>query len=260
MAFFSKTRGLVSGIGLVLIGIACLVYGLIVSISLRKPPVDLYQADWETLHANQHVVVDLEFLFYDYMTYSKNGEVTTRFYVVPDIQNTEDDFYYMAHFMGLAAVQKDFALYDRISDNSKEWWYDETGMVTWAPETVHLDGYLRKMSKNDKQYMTEYLQEMGYSDEEIEGIITPYVLMTNGSSMSGIAIAGVITLLLGGVILFFTFRQIIKEKQANEAISSNFGRSTYGGTGYSGTAGGTNYYGGGGGSSFGEDPFGTSGR
>ena len=108
--------------------------------------------------------------------------------------------------------------------------------------------------------MTECLQDWGYSDAEIEEVMVPYVLMTNGSSMSGIAIAGVIVLALGGVILFFTIRKIIKDKEANEALSTSFGRSTYGGTGYGGTAGGTNYYGGSSTSSFGDDPFGSSGR
>lgn len=256
MVFFSKARGLVAGFGLVVIGIGCIVYGMIVLSNLRKPAEDLYQVDWETLHANQHIMVDLEFLGGIYMIRSENGKVKSQFYVVPEIQADQESLYF-SHFIGLAAAGEDtFAVYDRISKDSYDFWNDETGLVEYAPETVHLDGYLRKMTKNDKKYMTEYLQEMGYSDEEINQVMVPFVLMTNGNSMTGITIAGAVVVLFGGVILAITFIRIKKDKEINDAISGSFGASSYGGTGYSGTAGGApGYYNGSGKSGKRKNPF-----
>ena len=197
MRFFSKTRLFVMGGGFVVIGLGCIIYGMILIVNLKKPAVDLYNTDWTTLKANQHVEVDLDFLIDPYMVYEEDGKETSCFYTLPDLYVAEDGMVYMTHFIGLAVVAKDYPVYDKIVENSWNWWDDETGTVEFGKDTVHLDGYLRKASSNDKKFMKEYLQEMGYKDEEISQMYIPYVLMTNGSNMKGIVIAGVIVFLLG---------------------------------------------------------------
>lgn len=253
MFFFSKTRGMVMGIGFVLLGIACIVYGTILTISMKMPATDLYNTDWESLRANQHVEVDMDFLMDCYMVYERDGEVTGAYYTLPDLL-VEEDGIYMAHFMGVAATKDQFSKFDSIVDKSYEWWNDTEGTVEWNNDSVKIDGYLRKMSSNDKKYMTELLQDWGYTSTEIDQMMVPYVIMSNGSSMWGLILAGVLLLVVGGVVLAITIVRIIKSRQENQAFRpANYGSGTgyggtydnnnYGGGNYGGTYGGDNTYG-----------------
>ena len=205
--FFSKTRGMVLGIGFLGIGLAVAVYGMILTINLRKPAVDLNKVSWTTLKANQHVTIDLDFVMDEYMVYGekdKNHEVknvTSRFYTVPEITADENGGLNMTHFMGVAVPAKEAATYERIADKSYAWWTDTTGTVAWDPESVYIDGYLRKMSSDDKKYMREYLYDIGYSSEEVDEMLVPYVIMNNASSMVGLVAAGLVMAALGAAFL-----------------------------------------------------------
>ena len=208
MVFFSKTRGLVMGIGFLVIGIGLIIYGTILSINLRQPPVDLYNVDWNTLHANQHVEMDVDFLMDCYMEYEKDGKVTSAFYVMPEFKEDEEGLYF-GHFMGVAATSSEFAKFDTIVDKSYEWWGNED--AEWnTTDLVHVDGYLRKMSANDKKYMTEYLQEIGYSDEDIKQLISPYVLMKNKDITWGTLLGGALMAVVGGVFLAITIIRMVR--------------------------------------------------
>ena len=211
MAFLSKTRALVTGIGLTVIGIGVLIYGIILAFNMKAAPVDIYTVDWNTLKPYQHVEFDLDFLGGCYMFYERDDVETSRFYAVPNLYATEDGYVNIDHFMGVAVAKADFDKYEKVADASYEWWMDETGTVEFGKETVHIDGYLRKMSSNDKKYMTKYLSEdWGYNQSEIDQIMTKYVIMTNGSSNTGIILAGTITLVLGLVFLGFAIFRFVK--------------------------------------------------
>ena len=211
MAFFSKTRSLVTGIGLTVIGIGVMIYGIILAFNMKAAPVDIYTVDWNTLKPYQHVEFDLDFLGGCYMFYERDDVETSRFYAVPNLYATEDGYVNIDHFMGVAVAKVDFDKYEKVADASYEWWMDETGTVEFGKETVHIDGYLRKMSSNDKKYMTKYLSEdWGYNQSEIDQIMTKYVIMTNGSSNTGIILAGTITLVLGLVFLGFAIFRFVK--------------------------------------------------
>ena len=211
MAFFSKTRALVTGIGLTVIGIGVMIYGIILAFNMKAAPVDIYMVDWNTLKPYQHVEFDLDFLGGCYMFYERDDVETSRFYAVPNLYATEDGYVNIDHFMGVAVAKVDFDKYEKVADSSYEWWMDETGTVEFGKETVHIDGYLRKMSSNDKKYMTKYLSEdWGYNQSEIDQIMTKYVIMTNGSSNTGIILAGTITLVLGLVFLGFAIFRFVK--------------------------------------------------
>ena len=211
MAFFSKTRALVTGIGLTVIGIGVLIYGIILAFNMKAAPVDIYTVDWNTLKPYQHVEFDLDFLGGCYMFYERDDVETSRFYAVPNLYATEDGYVNIDHFMGVGVAKADFDKYEKVADSSYEWWMDETGTVEFGKETVHIDGYLRKMSSNDKKYMTKYLSEdWGYNQSEIDQIMTKYVIMTNGSSNTGIILAGTITLVLGLVFLGFAIFRFVK--------------------------------------------------
>ncbi len=45
MVFMSKTRSLVTGIGLTVIGIGVIIYGMILAFNMSRPPVDIYTVD-----------------------------------------------------------------------------------------------------------------------------------------------------------------------------------------------------------------------
>ena len=211
MAFFSKTRSLVTGIGLTVIGIGVMIYGIILAFNMKAAPVDIYTVDWNTLKPYQHVEFDLDFLGGCYMFYERDDVETSRFYAVPNLYATEDGYVNIDHFMGVGVAKADFDKYEKVADSSYEWWMDETGTVEFGKETVHIDGYLRKMSSNDKKYMTKYLSEdWGYNQSEIDQIMTKYVIMTNGSSNTGIILAGTITLVLGLVFLGFAIFRFVK--------------------------------------------------
>ena len=211
MVFMSKTRSLVTGIGLTVIGIGVMIYGIILAFNMKAASVDIYTVDWNTLKPYQHVEFDLDFLGGCYMFYERDDVETSRFYAVPNLYATEDGYVNIDHFMGVAVAKADFDKYEKVADSSYEWWMDETGTVEFGKETVHIDGYLRKMSSNDKKYMTKYLSEdWGYDQSEIDQLMTKYVIMTNGSSNTGIIIAGAVTLVAGLVFLGIAIVRMIK--------------------------------------------------
>ena len=202
MGFFSKTRMLVTGIGLTVIGLGVLIYGIILGVSMKMPPVDLYEVDWSTLKANQHVEFDMDFLADCYMFYERDGKETSRFYAVPYLYAGEDGYVDIAYFMGIGVANKDFDKYEKLADSSYEWWSDETGTVEYGKDAIHVDGYLRKMGSNDKKYMTKYLTEdWGYTQEEADQMMVNYVIMTNASSNTGMILAGAICLVIGVAFL-----------------------------------------------------------
>lgn len=230
MRFFSKTRGMFIGISFTVLGLAVAVYGLILWSNLRKPAVDLYNTDWTTLKSNQHVTIDMDFLMDEYMIYesgrtNKSMEVTSKFYTVPDLVMDENGMLYMAHFMGVAVPVAESEKYDRLADASYAWWTDETGTVPYPTETILIDGYLRKMSKNDIKYMTEYLQDIGYTDGDINEVMVPYVIMNNSSNTTGLILAGGLMAAIGIGFLIWTIIRIKKDK---ELMNATVGNATYG--------------------------------
>lgn len=224
--FFSKIRLWISSVAAIIFGIAILIYGLVLNINMRQPAKDLYQIDWSTLRGSQHIEVDLDFIMDPYMLYEKDGTVTSQFYVIPDLYQADDGRLYMGGFMGIAVPKDKFSEYDALVDQSWEWWNDETGTVEFGSKTIHIDGYVRKMSANDKKYMREYLQDMGYSSTEIDQLIVPYVLMNNASSNTGFIFGGLLLLAIGGALLAFALIRTIKDKQATSttfAAGGNYG-------------------------------------
>ena len=232
MNFLSKTRAMVIGICFTVLGLGVLVYGTILLVNLRKPAVDLNKTDWTTLKPYQHVCVDLDFLMDEYMIHSSGRsessmKETARYFTVPELVMDEDGSLYMKHFMGVVVPSKEVETYKRIADNSYEWWTDETGTVAWGSESVYIDGYLGKMSKDGKKYMREYLQEIGYTDAEIDEMMIPYVIMNNASSVSALVIAGAVLTVLGAGFIIWTVIRIKKDKELMNATVNHSSFSNY---------------------------------
>lgn len=171
-------------------------------ISSVLPPKYIYaeDCDWTKLKAGQRVVAELDFVVDPFEETTEDGKSVSCLYTVPDLREGSDGLIYMTHFMGVRVNSKDYAAYDKLVEDSWDWWdmeYEQLG----ERGTIPFDGYLRKMKTNEKQFLEEYLEDAGYADDEIAEMITPYVMMPNQTPIANILMfLGGILALGGGVV------------------------------------------------------------
>ena len=169
--------------------------GLLVNI---LPATDIYdqECDWTKLHKNQRVHVKLDFVIEPFEeTTDEDNRSVSQIYTIPDLRSDEDGYINMVHYMGIVVNPKDYAAYDKLVDDSWDWWdgeYDQLGERGY----IEVDGYLRKMSSKEEGFLRDYLKDWNYSDSEIEEAVVPYVLMKNQTPIANIAMFG------GGIIAF----------------------------------------------------------
>ncbi len=169
--------------------------GLLVNI---LPATDIYdqECDWTKLHKNQRVHVKLDFVIEPFEeTTDEDNRSVSQIYTIPDLKSDEDGYVNMVHYMGIVVNPKDYAAYDKLVDDSWDWWngeYDQLGERGY----IEVDGYLRKMSSKEEGFLRDYLKDWNYSDSEIEEAVVPYVLMKNQTPIANIAMFG------GGIIAF----------------------------------------------------------
>ena len=169
--------------------------GLLVNI---LPATDIYdqECDWTKLHKNQRVHVKLDFVIEPFEeTTDEDNRSVSQIYTIPDLKSDEDGYVNMVHYMGIVVNPKDYAAYDKLVDDSWDWWdgeYDQLGESGY----IEVDGYLRKMSSKEEGFLRDYLKDWNYSDSEIEEAVVPYVLMKNQTPIANIAMFG------GGIIAF----------------------------------------------------------
>ena len=169
--------------------------GLLVNI---LPATDIYdqECDWTKLHKNQRVHVKLDFVIEPFEeTTDEDNRSVSQIYTIPDLRSDEDGYVNMVHYMGIVVNPKDYAAYDKLVDDSWDWWngeYDQLGERGY----IEVDGYLRKMSSKEEGFLRDYLKDWNYSDSEIEEAVVPYVLMKNQTPIANIAMFG------GGIIAF----------------------------------------------------------
>ena len=208
LKFARSTFGrILSSVGMFVIGAGLLIYGLLADVHMNQLGVDLNDADWSTLRLTQHVEFDLDFLVGEYMYRTKNEEVVSRSYVVPD-RKLEEEGLYVDHFLGLEAdTGQEYVTYDKIIENSWLWMTDETGTVEWAKDTAHINGYLRRMNLRERKYMKEFLTDAGYTEAEIKEVMVPYVIVASRKPIGRHIVYGAFILIFGVVGLFFSFRR-----------------------------------------------------
>ncbi len=193
---------LAAGICLAFVGAKSLIIGFLPTVDLDDPSVD-----WGKLKANQHV--EIEYMYTDgyfYYVEEDNKDVARR-YAVIDIQNI-DDMVYLQHYMGININNtNDFARYDKAAEETYSWMcgtgYDPTKTY------VAYDGYLRKMTKDEKEAMRSWIAELGWSSEEIEDTLVPYVIMENESQFSNILMlaGGLLLLAISVVMIIFNVKK-----------------------------------------------------
>ena len=128
-------------------------------------------------------------------TTDEDNRSVSQIYTIPDLKSDEDGYVNMVHYMGIVVNPKDYAAYDKLVDDSWDWWdgeYDQLGERGY----IEVDGYLRKMSSKEEGFLRDYLKDWNYSDSEIEEAVVPYVLMKNQTPIANIAMFG------GGIIAF----------------------------------------------------------
>ena len=189
-------------ISLIAIGIILGAFGGRGLITSVIPPKYIYaeDCDWTKLKTGQRVIAELDFVLEPFEETTDDGKSVSCLYTVPDLREGSDGLIYMTHFMGVQVSAKDYAAYDKLVDDSWAWWdmeYDQLG----ERGTISFDGYLRKMKPNEKQFLEEYLEDAGYEKEEIEEMITPYVMVQNKGFIANVLMfIGGIAALLGGVV------------------------------------------------------------
>ncbi len=210
-------RLLVSGVVLILISLGFFVFALRNILVLLSPPVDLYAStDWSTLKNGTHVQTEVDFIYdYFYFNYEDSeSNHTSRAYMVPNLVVEEDDSIYIKEYIGLMINKSDgYKEYDELVEDSIAWWYDDTESVSYPQEKVIVDGYLRKMKNDEKDFLVEYIMEDWEMDKAAaEEYICPYMIMPydSGDAISTMVVCGivfVIGLLLTGIGILIGIRR-----------------------------------------------------
>lgn len=185
---------------LIVIGFILLFFGGRGLINLILPPVNIYDpsTDWNKLHANQRVVVDLDILFEGVVDTKEEGskKLVSTVYAVPDMK--QDGTIY--HFMGLLVNASEVSVYeDKVNETIN--WYDNGADLTG--NTIHFDGVIRKMDKEEQQYFKKYMELMwGMDEAQMEETLVPLVIVKNQTPLTNlIMFVGGVLLLVGGVAL-----------------------------------------------------------
>lgn len=196
------------GIRFIIIAIVCLGvvgYGLIDFVSGLLPATNIYyeDCDWEQLKSGQHVKFDLDFVLdpFEETTDSKTNRSISQIYTVPDLREHSDGLVYMDHYMGIKVNASEYYRYNMIVEASYNWWEDTTGKVPFAQSgSIAVDGRLKKMTGEEQKFIKEYLKDYGYTEEEIDSYVTPYVIIARksvGADLAMIGIGGLLAIVMG---------------------------------------------------------------
>lgn len=192
---------------LVLLGAFMTIFGITASISYSKPPVYLYDENlpWDTIKNNQHINGDVDFVcgYYEELEDKKTGEAVTRFYLLPDYKEDK--------FITLRVTSDEFEKYDLQTQKTFDCYSEQ---ISYGEMTlIDIDGRTRKLSKENKEFLTSYLKSVGYSEAEIDDVAVPYMIVQDESDglVYGIMVAGLVLLTLGILTAAFKIRRIIME-------------------------------------------------
>ena len=189
-----------------ILGIALAVLGGKGLVTSVVPAKDIYnpEFDWTTLKSGQRVYVKMDYIWDCYeVTTDDSGKEVTRQYALPDIKF--EPTVHMAHFIGITARADEFYQFDKLDEDSIDW---ENGEYEQLGERgyIEYDGYLRKMKDQERGFLESYLKECGYSENEINDMIIPLVLVRNQTPLTNILMfAGGIVLTALGALFGFLF-------------------------------------------------------
>lgn len=193
---------------LIIIGALVMKLGIDEGKNMKKDPIDLYDSsvDWDDIEVGDHIEMDIPIIFDCYASYEKDGKDTSRYYSLPcyDEQTGEID-----NFIGvLVNNTSNYSAYDRLVDDTNDW-LKLPDLELPDVETIHIDGYVQKMTEEQYDYHEKYLKLCGFDDDTIENSKYQLAIRPATSNNSVLIIVGAACLLigLGGITL-----SIVKRK------------------------------------------------
>lgn len=179
LRFFNRLT--IAGILFILFSIGIFIFTLRNVIILFTPAVDLYAStDWSELDEGTHVSTKLDFIYdYFYYVYDEDTNVEqSRAYMIPNLVEDESGIHIKEYVGVMVNLSEGYEPYDNAVDKSRDWWYMLDENAEFPEPSIELDGYLRKMKKDEKEFLVEYISEdFGISEQEAEAYVCPYMVM-----------------------------------------------------------------------------------
>lgn len=224
------------GAAFVVAAVITFAFGLADHIVMSKEPVDIcaFEADWSKLEKNDHIKTDIfavwDTLYSETTTESTYGIKTKEYesgrgYVIPHLYVDEDDYYNIDYYMILFV--KNTAAYSKLEavlDETDKWYnyeIDDLGRVTYEAE-----GKLEKISKEESEFMHEYLTACGYSAAEADKMILPYKLKISKDTFGPtLVIAGILSAIgITLIVIYIVMKK--KEKEMEELMAMTAASAT----------------------------------
>ena len=179
------------------------------SISLKKTPINISDVsfDWGSLKAGDHVVGDIQFSPGYFMYIERNsGYVESRDYVITDYAKYDGEYSYY-YMMATRVYNGNFDSWDKLA-------YPSDG------KTVHIEGVLKKINSQQKNYLERTLREAGFTNEVINECVIPLMVYQTNTSNNKILL--IIMIAAGVAVIAFWFG-IIKAFRTKEDYSDSYG-------------------------------------
>ncbi len=184
---------------------------------LWKEPVDVLNENPSALTNGMHVHTTIDLVldqFIEETSYDTvNGikvsaeKESARYYALPYLK-VEGDWIMIDKMIAIrvSAGNSACGILEKISDETYEWWSDETGKVDYGYTTLEVDGRLRKMTQEEKDYMIDYITYvMDCNRSEAEEYIVPYViLIQNLNAALPMTLIGLVLLIIPIVVIVIT--------------------------------------------------------
>ncbi len=193
---------------LIIIGALVMKLGIDEGKNMKKDPIDLYDSsvDWDDIEVGDHIEMDIPIIYDCYARYEKDGKDTSRYYCLPCYDESTGE---IDNFIGvLVNNTSNYSAYDRLVDDTNDW-LKLPDLELPDVETIHIDGYVQKMTEEQYDYHEKYLKLCGFDDDTIENSKYQLAIRPATSNNSVLIIVGAACLLigLGGITL-----SIVKRK------------------------------------------------
>lgn len=198
------------GAVLTIAAIVFLVMGGINCYRMTTPAIDLNDPDldWDTLKAGQHVEMDVDFIMGEYMYTTEDGSERSRDYMLGHLDvNESTGRYYIDGMLGFKVTSGYFDKADIISDNCYRWWSDTTGEARRNTETIHVEGILSNMNKDQKKYSAEFMTKAGFSNSDQDKYFHPLYIANNANMGKAFLAVGVIFIIAGPLVLLYGIKK-----------------------------------------------------
>lgn len=208
---------------------------------MQKDTVDIMYLEDDELEKNMHVNADI-YAIWDMVitetTEQKTYGVTTssnessRYYAIPYLYAFEQDGedvaaayadYFLIVKVGPSYFDEMEDIMDETNDWYTEWWdaYEADEPVPDSPElALSIEGYTKKLSKEENSYMRNYIEEMGYEIDAdhptLESYYAPYYVQSFDMSQTSLLHFALICLgvfILGVLLVVFGIARGKREKQ-----------------------------------------------